>query len=925
MDADAGLLYKKLLTQVVGWAEGRGGSLPTTPTDDINSSYNELHAQCVAGVHSLWQYYLYYGDTEILEICYEPFMDYLRLWEISDTGYLTHRAGSSDWIDWGDNVDASVSDHTWYYAAAVNMTNVAKVLGKDQADIDYLEERAALIRENFVTMFWNEDMGAYYSNTANGKPDDRAQAMAVYSGLADPAHYPQLLEVLKTTENSSPYLEKYVLEALYIMGYSEEAIARTLRRYNYMLTDGFPTLCEGFTAQGLSVNGTGTATRNHAWSGGPLSLMYMYNAGILSTGAGFETFTVRPHLGSLTYINASTDTVRGRIAVNATQSSLKVTVPEGTTALICVPKISGKSTTITIKGVVIYADGKAAESYPNVTYAGEDTDYVNFTVDVAGEYAFEMTENTASNSSSHKLTITTVGNGTVKVNGAVISTPYTCDDTDNVTLTLIPDDQNRVAYITGSINEKIYSSAEVEKALTLDGDTTVNVVFDTPLDNKNLLMILDESNDPNTLSTIKEMFYAYRLYVNGEEVAMNQYFRDYMLPLPYMKTANAGESVTVSVSPINSKNYDVYIDDGSGTLKDTVTLTMNSDATLKITVVEKSTVTTYKIASIESNSILSTSGSWNYTNGIDGVRISDWHHNVNSSTNKYLSSGFASKGYSSATPSNTSSKPFPITITLDLGSVKSVNQVSLFPKNSYGAMSGGAPCFPKDFTISLSTNGTTYTTVVSETDYENPGVHQQTFDFDEVEARYVKLTITELGEPDYSLAESARYRVQLTEIEIAHVATSDEPSDTPENPGDTPENPGETPENPGDTPENPGETPENPGETPENPGETPENPGETPENPGETPENPGETPENPGETPENPGETPENPEETPEEPDDTSKPEDTAEPSEEPEETPIDHTLCEGNFFSKLWTAIVNFFRGIFGKSKICVCGKEIL
>ena len=762
MDDNAKLLYKKLLTQVVGWSEGRGGSLPTVPTDDLVGFY-DLHAQGVAGVHSLWQYYLYYGETVILEYCYEPFLDYLKLWDISDTGYLTHRAGTSDWIDWGNNVDASVSDHTWYYLAAKNMRNVAKVLGKDQADIDYLENRIELIEDNFVSMFWNEELGAYYSNTSNGKPDDRAQAMAVYSGLADPAHYPELLEVIKTTENSSPYMEKYVLEALYIMGYAEEAIERTLKRYEVMLTDEHPTLYEGFDTSGLSGN-NGTATRNHAWSGGPLSLMYMYNAGILSTGAGFSTFTVRPHLGSLTYITASTDTVSGKIAVNATKNSLSVTVPTGSTsALICVPRIDGKATTITLGGVVVYDNGAVVTAGlpAGVSYAGEDADYVNFTV-ASGNYDFAMSEDTADTAATHSFTVTATGNGTVTVNGQTVPTPYTYTGTGNVTVVATSAQGSRVAYIAGIYPEDVYADS-VERTYTLDRDMTLNIVFDELLDKKPLLKIVDASNDPSTPSNIKEMFYAYRLYVNGEEVAMNQYFRDYMLPLPYMRTASKGETVTVSVKPVNSKNYEVYLDDGSGKLTDEITLTVNGDATLKITVVEKDTVNTYKIASITSNSILARSGQWNYTNGIDGSRITDWHHNVNSSTHKFLSSGYASRGYSSDTPSS------PITITLDLGSAQKVNQVSLFPKNSYGAFEGGAPCFPKDFTISVSSDGTSYQTVASFTDYENPGVHQQTFDFDEVEARYVKITVTKLGTPDYSLSKATRYRVQLAEIEVAHV------------------------------------------------------------------------------------------------------------------------------------------------------------
>ena len=50
-------------------------------------------------------------------------------------------------------------------------------------------------------------------------------------------------------------------------------------------------------------------------------------------------------------------------------------------------------------------------------------------------------------------------------------------------------------------------------------------------------------------------------------------------------------------------------------------------------------------------------------------------------------------------------------------------------------------------------------------------------------------------------------------------------------------------------------------------------------------------------------------------------------PTEEPEapEEPTDtHENCEASGFAKFWNSIVNFFRRLFGKPEICVCGKEI-
>jgi hypothetical protein len=50
-------------------------------------------------------------------------------------------------------------------------------------------------------------------------------------------------------------------------------------------------------------------------------------------------------------------------------------------------------------------------------------------------------------------------------------------------------------------------------------------------------------------------------------------------------------------------------------------------------------------------------------------------------------------------------------------------------------------------------------------------------------------------------------------------------------------------------------------------------------------------------------------------------PEETTPSTETPSQR--DHTSCEANIFAKIWNAIVNFFRKLFGKPELCVCGKE--
>ena len=745
MDDNARLLYKKLLMQVLGWSEGHGGAL-TEVAGNIN--FGEMPAQCLAGVHTLWQYYLYYGETDILETCYEPFMTYLKLWYFDETGEMNHRTGNSDWYDWGANIDAGVQDYCWYYLATESMRNVAKILGKDQADIKFLEDRMELMEECFVSMFWHEDIGAYFSNTTTGTPDERAQAMAVYSGLADPAHYPSILNLYNKTTNktAAPYGEKYILESLYIMGYTDEAIARTLDRYGPMLHDEYPTLFEMFALSAASGHG-GVQTRNHAWSGGPLSLMYMYNAGITSTGAGFKTFKIRPQLGSLTNISAHTDTTNGLIEMSATKNSLNVTVPTGCTyAEICVPRLD-TATTIKLGGIIVYANGKAVSNLPaGVTYVGEDADYVTFKV-VAGTYSFTMEADATSSASSHTITISAIGNGTVKVNGETVQLHYTYTGSGSITITATPNAGSRVAYVAGSVTEKIYSETAVERTYALNNNMGITVCFDEPKTNDPVIRIIDASKDSSTTSSVKGMFYAYRLYVNGKEVHMDFYTREKYLPLPYVVTAEKGEKVTVAIKPIDERNYNVWFDDGTLSPKREITYTMGEDVTLKINVTERNTAKKIPIVDVTSSS---ESSKYPATSLTDGDR-------TNGFSNNYFSSG----SFGTATPTK------PIVITLDLGKAEMINQVSAFPRPVYSE-TGGARGFMKDFTISVSTDGKNYTEVAKIEDQADPYMQQQTYNFGDVLARYVQIKVTEIATSDWVIAGSVPYRLYLQELEVAY-------------------------------------------------------------------------------------------------------------------------------------------------------------
>jgi len=111
------------------------------------------------------------------------------------------------------------------------------------------------------------------------------------------------------------------------------------KRYSSMLKYAqYTTLFEGW---GIGAEGFGGGSINHAWSGGPLTLLSQKVCGVEPTSPGFRTFRVRPQMGNLTEAEASFESVNGEIKVFVTRSgkrySIRLTVPENSSAEVVFP------------------------------------------------------------------------------------------------------------------------------------------------------------------------------------------------------------------------------------------------------------------------------------------------------------------------------------------------------------------------------------------------------------------------------------------------------------------------------------------------------------------------------------------------------------------------------------------------------------
>jgi alpha-L-rhamnosidase len=382
LDPRASLLAKKGILELINWQ-----SPDNTIHSPIPGNFDkELPMQMLnsVGYFGFWTYYLYSGDMETIRTVYPGVKRYLSVWGIGKDGLVVQRKGGWTWGDWGDNKDMTILFNGWYYLALKGQMNMAKALGEEK-DIPEITSKMASIEANFNKTFWNGK--EYRSPGYTGKTDDRAHALAVVSGLAKLDQYAAIREVFKTQMHSSPYMEKYVGEALYMMRLPDDALARTKERFKDMTEHQYTTLWEDW-----KIGGSGGGTINHAWCGGALTLLSQYGAGVAPTKPGYSTYQVLPQMGPLKRIVTTVPSVKGDIKLKLLNDKesfvLELTSPKDTQAVVGIPYGPGETIlAIQVNGVSVWRNGQAEGKLDGLTFSAKDEHYIKFSVN-PGTWSF---------------------------------------------------------------------------------------------------------------------------------------------------------------------------------------------------------------------------------------------------------------------------------------------------------------------------------------------------------------------------------------------------------------------------------------------------------------------------------------------------------------------------------------------------------
>ncbi|MEU6381639.1 discoidin domain-containing protein [Streptomyces sp. NPDC046909] len=703
-DTRSHALGKKAIAQLAAWQKDSGALYSPVPTTIWTA---ELPVQMLASVWSFWTYYLYTGNAEAVTGAYPAVKRYLNLWSLDADGLVNHRRGDWDWEDWGSNIDARVLDNCWYYLALDTAAKLADLSG-NSADVAGWETRRDSIRSNFDRVLWNASRNEYRSPGYNGDTDDRGNGLAVVAGLAPAARHRAITEVLRTHLNASPYMEFYVLEALYLMGAAGVAEERMRNRFAAQVADpACHTLWEVWEKA--------AGTDNHAWNGGPLYALSAYAAGVRPTEPGWTSYEIVPQTGTLTKINTVVPTVKGNIQFGIVRDGDKVTLtltsPSGASARVGVPTYGAAQPVIKANGTTVYTGGAPTGGVSGLTYADKDASSVYFTVQ-PGTWTLGAT-------------------GTGRLDNRALGRPVTSNNSlENSDWGRNRLTDGRLSSVAGAkgYTSNEFSSAEVSAnpvwvEVDLGADTDLDAIrlfprTDTPAAGGGTagfpvdFTLQTRADGAGTYTTVRTV----TSQPNPGGMVQTYGFRTTTARYIRLQATRLGSPASDEATKYRLQLAELTVPTAATTVTGNYTLE-NAD--------------------------------WGKTRLLDGT-----------TTSVTGAKGFTSIDFSSADVSAT-----PVWIEIDLGADRTIGSVTLFPRTDTAAAGGGTAGFPVDFTIQTRTeSGSNYTTARTVTGQSNPDGAAQTYTLTLVTGRYLRLQATRLGAP--ASDEATKYRLQLAEIRV---------------------------------------------------------------------------------------------------------------------------------------------------------------
>ncbi len=365
-NADIGAFFTKWLRELME-SQRPSGAFPGYAPFPFQHGWDFGSAWADAGIICPWTIWQVYGDTRIIERCWEPmtkFLDWRTATSQGDLG-VVHGNAWGDWLAQGASTPLDYVDTVYFAISTRLMAEMASAIGRDDEAKAYrrqLERTKAAFRAKYLLDDGGVTVATQTAHAlalfADLVPDDLRQATG--QKLAD-------MIALNGNHMSTGFLgTRPLLPVLSSAGQHDLAMflfqSHEFPSWGYEVDQGATSIWERWDSytreEGFGRHNAAMNSFSHYAFGAVCEWMFRTLAGIDSDGPGYSRIAIRPTPASpggnaqhepINWVKASYDSIRGRIVsewkLEGDTFQLVVEIPANTTATVFLPAAGVASVT----------------------------------------------------------------------------------------------------------------------------------------------------------------------------------------------------------------------------------------------------------------------------------------------------------------------------------------------------------------------------------------------------------------------------------------------------------------------------------------------------------------------------------------------------------------------------------------------------
>ena len=399
-NADIGAFYTKWLRELME-SQRPSGAFPGYAPFPFQHGWDFGTAWADAGVICPWTIWQFYGDTQVIEDCWEPmtrFMQWRRSTSKGDLG-IQHGNAWGDWLAQGEDTPLDYIDTIYLAISSKMMSEMASATERDDEAAKYQKQYEAT-RSVFVAKYLQADGGI-------SVPTQSAHALALFADLIPEERRAEtgkrLAEMIAENGNrmATGFLgTRPLLPVLSASGQHDLATfllqSREFPSWGYEIANGATTIWERWDSytkeDAFGRHNAAMNSFSHYAFGAVCEWMFATVAGIRSDGPGFERIIIRPTppaAGSnamheaIDWVKASYDSIRGPIrsewTIRGDKFQLHVSIPANTTAKVYLP---------TARAGTITEGGESIDGHPHASVLSSEAGQTVVSL-ASGNYQFE--------------------------------------------------------------------------------------------------------------------------------------------------------------------------------------------------------------------------------------------------------------------------------------------------------------------------------------------------------------------------------------------------------------------------------------------------------------------------------------------------------------------------------------------------------